>query len=821
MDERAKEPPPAGGGSAAPFRVLEIAGPSTAVCGRLLAEAGADVLKVEPPGGAPERRWPPLLGPEGARQSACSLYHDAGKRSITLDLETTAGRERLGALIGEADVALEGLPPGTLAAWGLGYETLRARQPGLVLVSITPFGQDGPYSGYAANDLVVFAMGGLMFISGQPGQPPVVAPDQQAWVVAGTHAALAALAVLWGRRASGEGDWVDVSAFECLAAQENTLTNYLGPGLFTRRNGSQHRTSLPGRIFSCRDGYLHTFIGRDQVWQRFLEWVGHPRELSDPALADVNVRWRHDAAVTAVMERFAAERDMAELYASAQAHHLPCVPVYSPAEFLADAQTAAREIAVEVGHPEVGWYWTLRAPLGLSAPPAPNSGGAWGDTPHTPRGIEEERVIGGTPPDPPGRGSPPAPPGTRKEQGGPLVGVRVCAFTHVAAGPYATLQLAYLGAEVIKVESRTRIDTWRYRDRNNDPERSRPFADHNKNVRSVLLNLKTAEGVELARRLIASSDAVLDNYSVGVMDRLGLGFEELRRWRSDVIVLHMAGLGATGPRRNYVTFGPSIMALCGMTHLWNLPGQAEPVGSQSSYPDYLVGVYAAYALVAALQQRARTGQAQLLDLAQAEAMACALGPSFVAALNGVAVEPQGNNSATAAPYGCYPCRSEAAGWTADDAWCVIAVETDEQWMGLRRVMDNPSWATAAELATADGRVARAAWLNACVANWTRARTPREVMQACQAHGVPAGMVMTGEDLAHDPHLSARGFLLEREHPRMGLLRMPGPPVRLQRQPAEVWRFGPLLGEDDDYVLHDVLGLSADEVRAYAERRALE
>jgi crotonobetainyl-CoA:carnitine CoA-transferase CaiB-like acyl-CoA transferase len=816
--------------------VLEIASPATAVCGRLLAEAGADVLKVEPPGGAPERRWPPLLGPPGAQQSAFSLYHDAGKRTVTLDLATPAGRERLGTLIATADVVLEGLPPGTLAAWGLGYAMLAARQPGLVLVSITPFGQDGPYSGYAANDLVVFAMGGLMFISGQPGEPPVVAPDQQAHVVAGTHAALAALAALWGRRTSGQGDWVDVSAFECLAAQENTLTNYLGPGQFTRRNGSQHRTSLPGSVVACRDGYLHTFISRDRIWQGFVEWVGHPPELSDPALVDVNVRWRHAATVIGVMERFAAARDMADLYTSAQAHHLPCVPVYTPAEFLADAQTVSREIVMERSHPALGRYRTLRAPLDLT-PPAP--------LPYEGRGELVAPGPGELTPSAPlpceGRGEPvkPGPAvqfrteqagGAAEERapapiaragGGPLAGVRVCAFTHVAAGPYATLQLAYLGAEVIKVESRTRIDTWRYRDRNNDPERSRPFADHNKNVRSVLLNLKTAEGVELARRLIARSDAVLDNYSVGVMDRLGLGFDELRRWRPDIIVLHMAGLGATGPRRQYVTFGPSIMALCGMTRLWNLPEWSEPVGSQSSYPDYLVGVYAAYALVAALHRRARTGEAQLLDLAQVEAMACALGPSFVAALNGVPVAPRGNASATAAPYGCYPCRADAAGWTADDAWCVIAVETDEQWAGLRRALDNPAWAAAPELATAAGRVARAAHLDACLAEWTRERTPREVMQACQAHGVPAGIVATGEDLAHDPHLAARAFLLEREHPRMGPLRMPGAPLRLHRQPADVWRFGPLLGEDNDYVLHGLLGLSADEVQGYAERGVLE
>jgi crotonobetainyl-CoA:carnitine CoA-transferase CaiB-like acyl-CoA transferase len=398
----------------------------------------------------------------------------------------------------------------------------------------------------------------------------------------------------------------------------------------------------------------------------------------------------------------------------------------------------------------------------------------------------------------------------------------VCAFTHVAAGPYAALQLAYLGAEVIKVESSTRIDPWRYRDRNDDPESSRPFADHNKNVRSVTLDLKTPEGIALARWLIARSDAVMDNYSVGVMDRLGLGFEELRRQKPDIIVLHMAGLGATGPRRHSVTFGPSIMSLAGMTYLWNHPDQPAPVGSQSSYPDYLVGVYAAYALVAALHRRERSGEGQLLDLAQADVMACGLGPSYVAALNGAEeeVRPIGNASRAAAPHGCYPCAGAADARAADDAWCVIAVESDDQWLGLRRAMGSPAWAEDSAFATAAGRMQRAAALDEHLAAWTRRHTPRDIMQRCQSHGVPAGMVATGEDLYHDPHLAAREFMVEREHPRLGRLRMPGSPVRLRNRRVPVWRFGPLLGEDNDYVLRELLGLSEAQIREYSERGAI-
>ncbi|MCZ6624431.1 MAG: CoA transferase, partial [Deltaproteobacteria bacterium] len=252
-----------------------------------------------------------------------------------------------------------------------------------------------------------------------------------------------------------------------------------------------------------------------------------------------------------------------------------------------------------------------------------------------------------------------------KTDSSPLRGIRVCAFTHVAAGPYATLQLATLGAEVIKVETSTRIDYWRYRDRNDDPESSRPFADHNKNVRSVTINLKQPEGIELARRLVSASDVVVDNHSAGVMDQLGLGFEQLKSCRSDIIVVHMTGLGMKGPRSRTVTFGPNLMSFCGMTYLWNHPGQRIPVGSQSSYPDYLAGVYAAFTIVAALHVRQRSNKPQLVDLSQAMVLASSLGPCYLEALNGSGdPQPQGNTSLSYAPHNCYPCRG------GDDAWCV-------------------------------------------------------------------------------------------------------------------------------------------------------
>ena len=386
----------------------------------------------------------------------------------------------------------------------------------------------------------------------------------------------------------------------------------------------------------------------------------------------------------------------------------------------------------------------------------------------------------------------------------PLEGVRILGFTHVAAGPYCTLQLAALGAEVIKVESSTRIDLWRW-DKNRDPERSARFIDHNKNARSVTLNLKTAEGRALAMELAAKSDVVIENFAAGVLDRLGLGYEVLSKDHPELILVHMSGLGSSGPRSHYVTYGPSMMAISGMTHLWNHPERVEPVGSQTSYPDYLVGAYASYAIVSALIDRDIEGRGRELDLIQLDVVETAMGGAVVAAANGLAeVGPKGNVSDVHVPYGCYPCRD------GNDDWCVLSVTNDEQWQGLVRTMDEPA-AADPRFATEEGRRAHRGEVDALVAAWTQGRSAHEVMERCQANGVPAGFVATGKDLAEDPHFQERGFLLEMDHVMVGPMRLPGPPMRLGHDPLEIWRLGPTMGQDNGYVLGTVLGRSTDEI----------
>jgi len=396
----------------------------------------------------------------------------------------------------------------------------------------------------------------------------------------------------------------------------------------------------------------------------------------------------------------------------------------------------------------------------------------------------------------------------------PLAGVRVVDFTQVVAGPYATLQLALYGAEVIRVESRARMDPWRFRDGNDDPNGSRPFADQSKGKRSVTINLKTPEGVELVRRLAALSDVVAENFSAGVLDRLGLGYAALRQVRPDLIFLSMPGLGNSGPHRDYLSFGPNLMALCGMTYLWNHPDLPEPVGSQTSYPDYLAGLHAAFAVMAALHYRDRTGEGQFIDLAQSEVTASALGPAIMEALaNGREARPRGNSSPSAAPHGCYRCAGE-------DQWLAIAVETDAQWEALVGALGHPAWATEPALATFAGRRAARAALDRHLEAWTCQHAAREAMELLQAAGVPAGVVASGHDVLTDPQLRAREFVVAYDHPRLGHVELPGAPVRFSAAPARTEQYGPLLGADNAYVFGELLGLSSAEQAALAERKVI-
>ncbi len=792
-------------------RVVELAGAEGEYCGKLLADFGAEVIKVEPPGGSPSRREPPFVDDRpGPDRSLPFLYFNANKKSVTADLATEAGRERVRRLARQADALVEGTKPGTLPAMGLGYPDLRAVHPRLVYTSITAFGQTGPYSGYRWSALTAFAMGGLMYVSGKPSAPPVNAPGAQAFLVGSAHAALATLVALWHVRRGGPGQHIDVSMMDCLAAMENLVSRSAATGAHPRRDGTQHRFATPGTIYRCADGFVHIFVTNSQpgAWGRFVDWLGRPEALARQEFEEPVYRRAHVAEVDRVVSAILAALPKEKVYEELQARHIPCAPVNTPLDFVRDPHIRSRGFVVDTVHPRLG-------PMEFPGRACKTDG--WRFRHHAPAVGEHDRELFGA--------ESPAPAGPRRNATAragapvapasepPLAGIRVADFTHMVAGPYGTMQLAYFGADVIKIESRARPDTWRIREGNKDVEASLPFADHNRNKRSVTANLKTGEGREVARQIVARSDVVVENFSVGVMDRLGLGYEELKALKPDLIMIRLQGMGATGPRRDYVTWGPSLMPFSGMTWLWNHPDAGAPVGSQTSYPDYIVSVHMAFVLMAALHHRALTGKGQLIDIAQAEVTASLIGPAMLDALvNGRAGEPGGNRHRACAPHGCYPCRG-------GDAWCAISVEGEEEWRRFREATGNVPALDDQRFAVAESRRADSAALDRLVSEWTRQRTPREVMEILQSHGVTAGMVCDGTTLVHDPHLRARGSVVAHEHPRQGRLTLPGIATKLSETPGEIRRHAPLLGQDTHAVLNGLLGMTHDQIRGMEDAGA--
>jgi crotonobetainyl-CoA:carnitine CoA-transferase CaiB-like acyl-CoA transferase len=412
------------------------------------------------------------------------------------------------------------------------------------------------------------------------------------------------------------------------------------------------------------------------------------------------------------------------------------------------------------------------------------------------------------------------------ERWGPLAGMRVLDLGWAMAGPQATSILAAYGADVIKVESRARLDLARTTfgpiiEPSDVENGSGYFNNFNRNKRSVTLNMMTAGGRELFARLLAVSDGLLENFSAGVLAKWGFDYERMAAVRPDLVYVSMAGFGHTGPYREYQTFGPTVQAVSGLTHLSGFPDR-EPAGWGFSYMDHTGGYYGAIAMLQGLLHRRRTGQGQHIDLAQVEAAITLTGAAVLDyQVNGRPSQRIGNEagSTTAAPHGVYRCAPDPDPRVGDDAWVAVAVESDDQWRALCGVIGRADLSADARLACLAGRREHASALDAAIEAWTRTRDPWQAMDALQAAGVPAGAVQRSRDLVErDPQLRHRDMHPVITHPVVGTHPVDGVPVRFSRTPAAVRHPAPLLGEANDAVYADLLGLDpADVERMEAER----
>jgi benzylsuccinate CoA-transferase BbsF subunit len=400
----------------------------------------------------------------------------------------------------------------------------------------------------------------------------------------------------------------------------------------------------------------------------------------------------------------------------------------------------------------------------------------------------------------------------------PLAGVRVTDFTWIGAGSYTTKILADAGADVIKIESIDRVDSLRlaapYKDGVKGVNRSGYFADRNSSKRSLTLNMKHPRALELVSRLIRQSDLVSNNFTPGVMDRFGLGYDAVRALKPDIIYLAMSMQGGTGPQRHYLGYGATMAAVTGIQHLTGLPGR-EPAGTGTNYPDHLPNpCHAAFAVLAALWHRRRTGEGQRIDMAQTEPTVALLGPAVLDyTLNGHVAQARGNRHLDAAPHGVYAC-------TGDDRWVAICVMNDAQWQGLRTALHDPAWTRDDALQTSQGRLARAAELDTRLNDETARHDAQVLVERLQACGVPAGRVNTAADVIADPQLNHRGHWLTLVHPEMGPSLYNAQPFRNSRRPAGEARPAPLLGQHTHEICTTLLGLDEDEISLLAQEGAL-
>lgn len=793
-------------------RILEVANHKTAYCGKLFADMGADVLLVEPPGGDSMRRRAPYLdGVEDENRGLWFLYTNTSKRGLLLDLTTSAGRKRFLALVGWADAVVEGESPGRLEELGLGWETLHRRRPRLVLTSISGFGQTGPHRAWRSSDLVATARGGAAVVTGYADDPPVRLAGSHAHVMTATNAAAATMIALRHAERTGQGQHVDVSALETVACVSHItgVGKWLDDGVIPKRAGTGLFASVPSGAYPCRDGLVYLMVNRPAHWKALAAWVfeetGQEAILSSlwegPSANRIEDRALIDHFIGELTERHTVE----EMYHQGQARHLAFTPMRSASEVVADEQLEARRYFVDVDHDDRGVvrfpgpaYRHERSPARIRSR-APALGEHDAEI-EAELARAEASAREGDPPSPtPGAGA--------------LSELRVVEFSMGMAGPWIGRAMAWCGADVIKVESKSHPDVTRqyvppWAPHLGVQSRLSPwFTDWNAGKRFVALDLLRPEAVDLARQLVAHADVVVENFTPGVLDKLGLGWEELRKGKPDLVMFGTSGFGDDGPARKYVTWGPNIEAASGLATLSGFA--ARPCAmTHFAYPDAVSAMHGLFAVMCALEHRDRTGEGQRVNLSQLEAMISVFGDVVLRAIRTGEDPPRvGNRSAYGAPHGCYPCAGE-------DAWCAIAVFDDEDWRRLCDAAGRPEWARDPRFATAKGRLEHADAVEAAVGSWTRSLDAYDVQERLQGAGVAAGVAQTTEDqYLRDPQLAARGFFEEVDHKLRGTVVANGIPLGLTGTPGRTPHAGSAVGEDNDAVFGTLLGLDADRLRA--------
>lgn len=773
-------------------KIIELAESAAGeYCGKLLSDFGAEIIKIERPGGSPTRALGPFT-PSGAppENSGLFAYLNTNKTSIVLDPASDAFK----TLLAGADALIDDHPPGWLAGIGLAPATLHASYPRLTICTITPFGQNAPAARAHAEDLTVLHASGWGYHTpsgGQANLPPLKGAGRfQVSYEAGLDAAMCVTACLYGTRTQGRGRIIDVSKQEVMASRvDYVLAQMVAGDLEVGTSRTLFDLGGPSGIFPCRDGFVYIWMSAPAHWEAIRQLLGDDTAWMDEFPANWMERGLTPERIATCRRHITAwlsERGKDEAAAAAQSRGLTLAPVNNVSDLPASPQLRHRGFFQPVDHPAQGRALYPTVPYQLSATPAHIATPA----PRLGQGVAHFSQ-------PTAARSPAAAHKTIKRRGGPLEGVRVLELTKVWAGPCVGKQLAYLGAEVIRIESLGSIDVTRsygVDDINNAPG----FQSVNPQKLSAQIDMKSPAGIALLKDLIGQCDIVVENLRPGAIARLGLGYEAVKAAHPGVIYVSMGMYGNEGPLAYQTGYAPCFVALSGLSALVGYAGQ-PPAGMNIRYADSTFGTAAAFAALAALAHRQQTGEGQFIDLSAVETMTSMIGDVFMDySLNGTIARCDGNRHPDMAPHGLYPC--------ADDDWLSLAIPTDAAWATLCTAMGQPRDARFATLA---GRQAHEAEIDRLIAGWTSGQDAQTLATALQALGLAAAKSANSLDLVADDHLWARGFYRHVTDGAGASKATVGPAWQLT-DAATITDGAPRLGEHNAYVFGEIMGLPAAE-----------
>lgn len=794
------------------IRVLDLTSARGELASRLLADLGADVLKIDCLQGRGSNDLPPFTA-TGA--SLFKIAYGLGKKSLALDLRQRSNKQKLLRLAACADVFIESFAPGYADSNGIGYKDLSQENPALVYAAITPFGQSGPKSHWPATDLTIEAAGGRLSIQGDQDRPPLPVGFPQAFLHASAQVAADIVVALNERWTSGLGQFLDNSAQETMWW---TLMNAQGspvcggdnpPGAGDDRG--THGRGLGTQIVSAKDGLVTIAPGAssgrtksmytyafDEAKQRgelpvglegfdWDDWVTHYRagELTR----------EHLQSVGELLKKFIRQRTKLELVDWALNGDLRLGPLNTTTDLLDFPQFVERRFYKTIDgvqHP-ANWVRLSRTPLR-----------------HESKSTVELSELQWT------RKAKNYTPQANRS-GNAFEGIKVADFSWVAAGPTVAKCLADHGATVVKIESQTRPDLSRTLPPfvGGQPGINRSYWSflYGTSKLSLQCNLSTGAGRKLARRMCDWADVVIESFSPGTMKRFGLDYETISANRPELIMFSTSMLGQTGPLSRYAGFGQQAAGFCGLHYITGWPDR-EPCGVASPYTDVVSPKFGITSLASAIFERRRSGLGQHIDLAQAECSMLFLAPLVLdAAVNGTTATAQGYDSVYACPQGVYQCQGI-------ERYIAISVETAEQWVALSKLIPEFEF-KATKYEAFENRWSQRDQISSSIGSWTVDYDAFELEAELVVHSIPASVVMRPLDVYHDPQIDARELKQTLHHKECGDVVHFGFPTRFSAKKQMVLTAPPCIGEHNDYVMRKLLEMGDDEIRAFHEAGAIE